>query len=716
MFIQFENGTLSLGTDGMTVPLCYLEGGYHTHPNGCTVWGTSDEKTNRFFGDEMGSVLLTYADGSESVIPLVFGYTLWYRNIWREACAPFRSQAPEEDMVAVLKKSLYLWGAYEGDDVCYLAIRPENRPLISIRIISAAHKEGEPLFSGVYFSCSAADYPEALTKGIGCGFFEHHTVAAEKPYPTAICDGLDYINHRLATFEEDFSDSSPTPYVPLSSMTVHFSGTPDAEIATRVFATNYRELRERVDEEGFVHTSGKTAPSWWYDGFGPWVENLGNYYGDYYARDAARALITLSALGCYEEAQRGVAYGNKLMMFFPDNAMTFHGHPIPGHCPVVMNRPLFYSEILSISGWPTQYTEERFGPDYQKLGNQETDGHGLMMMANHRIWRHASDPQAWLNANWREIREGAEWILWCFAHPEISLARDGLLYAESEAGMNAYTLYCNVPCCLGLYGYAEMAEAMGETQSAEQWKCCAASMEKAITETLADQGAWRLDAFGFFHDPVMTFCSDVYGYEIERYPAVWQTFSRNVYESDIGRSRHLSYDASGGVGYNTAMKTQSALLLDRCDDRDRLLIEMTRMCYAPRLPYPYIVPEGLSYSPRIKALRRQGDLGNLVQMAEVLKTYQMTIGLFLCDNGVLDVIPRLPEGWGVEVQNYPVGNDSVRVDLTVSADHRLVELTVSDRSIVKEIHARMDGLLGETILRVNGIEVPSEGYFSISSF
>lgn len=716
MFKTFENGSLSLGTDGMIVPLCYLEGGYHTHPNGCTVWGTSEEKTNRFFGDEMGSILLTYADGSESTIPLVFGYTLWYRNIWREACAPFRSQEPEESMVAALRNSLCLLGAYEGEDVCYLAIRPENRPLVSIRILASDRKEGEPQFSGVYVPDALEDCPEALVKGMQRGFFEEHTVEAENPYPTAIRDSLDRINHRLSTFEEDFFNSSLEPYEPLSSMTVRFTGTTDAEIATRVFATNYRELCERVDEEGFVHTSGKTAPSWWYDGFGPWVENLGNYYGDYYARDAARALITLSALGCYEEAQRGVAYGNKLMMFFPENHMTFHGHPIPGHCPVVMNRPLFYSEILSISGWPTQYTEERFGVDYQKLGNQETDGHGLMMMANHRIWRHASDPQAWLSANWREIREGAEWILWCFEYPEISLARDGLLYAESEAGMNAYTLYCNVPCCLGLYGYAEMAEAMGETQSAEQWKCRAASMEKAITEMLADHEVWRLDAFGFFHDPVMTFCSDVFGYDAERYPEAWCTFSRNAYENDIGRSRHLSYDASGGVGYNTAMKTQSALLLDRYEDRDRLLIEMTRICYAPRLPYPYIVPEGLSYSPRIGALRRQGDLGNLVQMAEVMKTYQMAIGLFLCDDGTLDLIPRLPKGWGVEVRNYPVGGNAVQADLLISPDHRMVELTISDRFSVKDIHARLGGLQENTVLRINGTEVSSEGDFPIGCF
>lgn len=713
MFIGFENGAISFGIGGESIPLFYLEGGYHTHPNGCTVWGTSEERTNRFFGDEMGKLLLSYADGSESVIPLVFGYTLWFRNIWQEACSPFRDQAPEAAMAALLKRTLCLSGAYEGDEICYLAVLPKSLPLTSLRILPSDIKEGEPQFSGIYVCDAQNDLPIALINGIEQGFFKSHTVDAKDPYPSSVCEGLEQINRRLSTFEDDFSSLPLQPYEPLDSMTVRFTGTADAEIATRVFSTNCRELFKRVDGEGFVHTSEKTAPTWRYDGFGPWVEGVGSYYGDYYSRDAARALMSLSALGYSEEAERGIAYGNRLMMYFPENGLTFQGHPIPGHCPVVMNRPLFYSEVLTNIGWPTEYTKERFGADHQKLGNQETDGHGLMMMANHRIWRRASDPEAWLNAHWSEICEGAKWIMWCFEHPEISLVRDGLLYAESEAGMSAYTLYCNVPCCLGLYGYSEMAEAMGDVQSKEKWRSRAAAMEKAITETFSENGSWRTEDFGFFHDPVMTFCSDMFGYDTERYPEVWRRLSLNTYESDVGRSRHLCYDASGGVGYNTAMKTQSAILLDRHGDRDRLIVEMTRICYAPRLPHPYIVPEGLSYSPRIGALRRQGDLGNLVQMAEVMKTYQMAIGLFLCDDGTLDLIPRLPEGWGVEIKNYPVGSDAVRVDLTVSEDHRRADLTVYNGSAVKTVHTRMGGLSVVPELRINGRKVPSEGDFVI---
>jgi len=87
-------------------------------------------------------------------------------------------------------------------------------------------------------------------------------------------------------------------------------------------------------------------------------------------------------------------------------------------------------------------------------------------------------------------------------------------------------------------------------------------------------------------------------------PPEWVQLSKNPYEADISRSRHIPYDASGGLGYNTSMRLQNALLLDQTEDYRRFAEDLLCLCYAPGLPEPYLVPECASYSDRLQAPER----------------------------------------------------------------------------------------------------------------
>lgn len=702
---------------GKSFETLYFAGGYHSIPDGCTVWGTSVDRTNRFIGDNMGNIVLCYSDGEIQKIPLIFGYTLWYKTIWREACAPFKSDFAEFEYTEALRTSLQLWGAYEGVEECCLAVKPKNKPLLMISVEGNPKKDGMPVFRG--FSSESSDFINQSEQETAVSFFASHTVDAFSPFPEKISSLLDKINRRMLTFEEDYLN--PPEYRNANTdgiaPTIIFTGDSDAKIATGVVSVNLEELASRSDGEGFVHTSGKDAPTWWYDGFGPWLMNAGNYYGDYYSRDAGRALLTLSAYGKKEEALRGVEYGNKLMMYFPENHISFNGKNVPGHCTVVMNKPMFYSEILSVSGWPTQYTEERFGKDYQKLGNQETDGHGLMMMANYSSWKENRNKKEWAETHFNEIKESAEWIRWCFENPEISLADKNLLYAESEAGMNAYTLYCNVPCCLGLRGYSEIAASIGEKEYSGVWQETADKMMKAITEELSENGKWKPSSFGFFHDPAVTFCADYYGYDLSDMPEKWLKLSKAIYEEDVAPRRELPYDASGGVGYNSAMITQNALLLDRMKDADAFSRRLTRLCYAPRLPKPYMAPEGASYSTRLHAVRRQGDLGNLVQMAEVLKTYHIIFGISPVLNRKLKIFPRLPQNWELDIKEFNILNIDAKASLKVSYPQngkQEIRLGVTDTNEIDTVTVRFGPFEKdqETELSLNGRKVSGRRYLS----
>ena len=160
------------------------------------------------------------------------------------------------------------------------------------------------------------------------------------------------------------------------------------------------------------------------------------------------------------------------------------------------------------------------------------------------------------------------------------------------------------------------------------------------------------------------------------------------------------------------MITQNALLLDRTDDADRLVRRLTRMSYAPRLPEPYKVSEGFSYSQRTGALRRQGDLGNLVQLAEALKAYQIVCGVSDAASGTLQIFPRLPAGWSVDINkmntaggtlcmsvSYPE-NGAQRIDLKV-AGMRGIKVTDGPKTVTITFK---DG--GKLV--INGKEVKGE--------
>ena len=647
----------------------YLTGGYHSESTGCLMWGSSDDKQSRFIGDDMGKIKIEYSCGEVDEIPLIMGITLWFHGeVWSEKCAPFKSENEDEndsELISALKQALQLYGAFEDAPKYLLGIRPRSLPIKSVSFSGNEQKGGHPVF----FELLAANDEKELYGDIvtieSLEFLSAHTVNSVSPITEEMLDSLDAINRATLTFEEDFA--SPIDYsVDENAPFVKFEGSAEADIATAVYAENKRILVERTDEDGFIHTSFKRAPSWRYCGFGPWV-SCGNYYDFFYSRDAGRAIITLAQLGEYDAACRGAEAGNRYMMYFPKSGLTFGGKSIPAHAEVVPNMPLFYSKTLVPDwGWPTKYTKERFGEEYQNLGNQETDGHGFMMLSNYFAWLNAENREEWLKSQLDAVLSTAEWIDWCFENPELSLARDGLLYAESEAGMNEHTLYCNMLCALGLRGYAKMAESIGLVDKAKHWESTAQKMEKAMTEHFSEGGKWKKECFGFYHDPVLTMCADFYGWDLCGIPEELKKISLNTYRDDVEKSLEIPYDTSGGFGYNTSMITQNALLNDRMDDATLLVNRLTKLCYAPRLPFPFIVPEGGSYSNRLGAIRRQGDLGNLVQQAEGLKTLLAILGISAVRDGKLSIYPRLPRGWSYKVKDFCVMASKATVDIEVS--------------------------------------------------
>ncbi len=672
-------------TSGLRGKYLYAAGGYHSTDTGCPPWGTSDPSDIRFIGDRLGDLVITYEDGSRDTVPLILGYTLWLHSTWMETPAPFMGESKDEALAVRLRETLALYGAWDKRETWILRVALRNMNVISVEVVvnpdkNSARpvmsvytvpwgsvedkplKKGTPVFTKAYIT-DADTLPDLGEDAPD--FFVTHTVLPEAAVPQYVTENLSVICHALHTFKEDF-DNAPDFTIPddFHRYRVRFSGTPLAQIATGAVYHNVKNLCERTDSDGFIHTSYKDAPSWRYDGFGPYVVNANSYYDAYYARDCARAIMTLSCYGQAEKAVDSCRIGNEFMMAYPRDGVTLGGIPVPGHFSVMCNKPYIYSQILIHHGWPTRYTHELFGDECGNLGNQETDGHGLMMMANYVAWKASGASPSYVAENWSYLCEGVSWIIWCFEHPELSFAQNNLLYGETEAAMNDYTMYANIPCYLGLLGYVEMANAAGRTQDASLWQTYADRMKEGIETGFTDRDGWLLEKCGFLHDPAVTMLSDVLGYDTADMPADWVARSRTSYPTDLAKTVDFGYyGVRGGIGYDHSMITQNALLLDQTEDADRLVNGLCRVCYAPRLPEPYLVPEGMAIDAFKGVYRRQGDLGNLVQLAEAMKCYNIVVGISPLWSDTVKIMPRIPKGWRISVKEFPLTNTDATVDM-----------------------------------------------------
>ena len=649
------------GFEGGKGKYLYLCGGYHSVDKGCPEWGSNRDDDTYYIGDNAGRVLLTYRNGETDSIPLIFGYTLWFVKHFADCAAPFYGKDARSEMTRLLEDTLCLYGGAQARSPYVLCIRLDA-PLCLVKIIPNPNKKGEPVFTGYHLSDELLD-----------DFFSSHTVDARDALPLRITKALADMSRALYSFDPQDYITVPRFEIPRdhTGARVSFSGSSLADIATGVFYHNILEIRNKIEENGKVHESTYMAPSWRYDGFGTWLPEANQYYNDMWTRNQI-AVSVLARLGYTEKAQKAVAYFNRCMMNLKKQELTLGGKKIPGHWTVVCDNPFFYSKVLAFAGWYTKYTRERFGDEYQNLGNFEVDGHGFAMICTYNTWNTMGRSREYVLENLEMLKEPIRFIKWCLDNPELSFSEHGLLYGETEAGLAdiAYgagmkiTMYGNVACCLGVRGYACMAAEAGLDELCEQWSLLADRLDEAILNYFVKDGKWDLYNRGFYHDAVLPTLAELEGYDAAHdFNESWLKLSQDTYDEDKKDYIGKTMVGPRGVGYDHCIFTRTAMLLDKVEDYSLLIENLCKICFSPRLPKPYVVPECVSYSPEKKIFRRQGDLGNLVHQAEAMSTLMAVIGLCQNSRGEVKWLPRLPKGWKLEAEDIPVPGTSATAEL-----------------------------------------------------
>ena len=609
-------------------------------------WADPLDRSVRFFvGDQLGQIRLEYADGSSQIFPLILGEGVWWGRAFYDYNEPFPTDARLRQALA---SALRLYPPEPVPDGNYVAlIIPKPVSIRTITFENSPEKKGTLVIAGITIETAQTNGvagATALAAGAVSPAFEKF--AETKPL-RPLGEGEQQAERRLndlrlalytsdADFKGHVAKSVPPGY---SGPDISFKGTVFAETLANVLRYNVQDIADKIDGEGMYHTSTKGAPSWGgYKGIGFYRTNFGRYYDASFSRDGGRSLQELTSLGDTNDAARCADYCLRMARrYTTDPKLKFKGVVLPPHWGQLINRP--------------------------SKGSFENDGQGLTTLFLYKLWQHLPGRNEWLRARWPDIKAAGDWILWQFAHPEISGATNGLLYTTGEAARGkGYSVYADSACMHALQGFAQMADSISETNSAAQWRERADKMRQAITEhyIVSDPKygrVWTLEFADWPHKSgilgPLIFQADEQGFAPEDSNPDWRAVNEATYQRLIDTYKPFGFYGQA-MGYGQGFVTEAALLLDRMRDATTMLDWAAKEIYDPKFGF-YIVPEGSQIDPTGRFCYRMGDLGNGVQEGEIVKTLRIVMGIDDTQPARLQFFPRMPYGWKeITVEKYPV--------------------------------------------------------------
>ncbi|MGH7950483.1 MAG: hypothetical protein ACREFE_00980 [Limisphaerales bacterium] len=699
--VPFDEGKLPISTNspgrvdiGCAVKRIFLLG--MNESANIRMWFDPRDYSVRFFvGDKLGQIRLDYADGSTEIFPLVLGESIWWGEPFYRFPEPFPTDAR---LLKALASSLRLFPPAPVKDGNYVAvIVPKSVPLRSISFSSSPEKHGTPVIDGITIESAGTNeisgalavspqkFSPEFTKFVETKSL--HPLGEDKKQAQKKLENL-----RLALYSSDetFFKGHVATKIPrgYSGPDVSFEGNIFAKVLENVFYANVQDIADKIDSNGMYHTSTKGAISWNGAGFGTFRTNVGTYYDASWCRDMGRSLQELTELGYTNKPARCADYCLRTARLWEQKpAPKIDGKFYPRHWGRVANRP-------------------QNAPPY------ENDAQGLISMFLYKFWQRIPDRDDWLRARWPDIKAAGDWILWQFAHPEISGATNGILHTTGEsAAMNGYSVYPDVACMNALRALAQMADSIGETNSSAQWRERADKMQKAIAENyiINDPNygrVWTLDFAGWPTHPTvlgpLILPADYYGFAPEDDNPQWHSENEAAFQRLIDTYKPFGFYGQA-MGYGQGFVTQSALLLDRMRDATQMLDWIAKQVYDPRFG-SFIVPEGVQIDPTGRFWFRAGDLGNGVQEAEIIKMLRIVIGVDDTEPNRLQFFPRMPFGWKeMAVKKYPVlFEQSGKMETA----HLNYKLSRSGDKMKLEISS--DKKLGEVAMRLGPFEKKPE--------
>lgn len=709
--IPFLEGSLSIDPQakveiGSKVKRIFLLG--MTNGRNPNAWAEARDYSKRYFvGDELGRILLHYADGTEQNFPLILGESIWWGQLFWDNQEPWST---DTRLQGALRNALRLYPQTPVKDGNYLAvITPKPALIRDITVEDSPTKLGAPVINGITVEAGenvagSIAFPRNPSPPDFTRFVEEKALR-----PLGVAEArarlrLNDLRRALYSSSENYSGrvavQTPRGYTgPL----VSFRGNTYAEILGNVLHYNVQDIADKITDDGMYHTSTKGALTWGnYNGFGTYQTNRSRYYGDSFSRDMGRSLQELTEMGYIPQATRCADYCFEKARLWEEKAPApkLNGHCVPRHWCQIINRPGSNTCL-------------------------ENDGHGLTTLFVYKLWQRLPDRDQWLRARWTDVKAAGDWILWQFDHPEISGATD-LLHTTGECAgdrpRGQSSLYADYVCMDSLRALAEMADSIGEASSAAKWRERAALMQTAIGKhyivTDPKYGrVWTLESAGWSNNSTplgpLIFLADRQGFAPEDDNPEFRPVNQAAYRRMLDTYKPYGFFGTA-MGYGQGFVTQAALLLDQMRDATQMLDWTAREVYDPRIGM-FIVPESCQIDPTGQFWYRAGDLGNGVQEGEIVKAIRLVIGVDDTQPKRLRFFPRMPYGWTeIEVSKFPVLFDHGGSMATALLQYKLerkpdgIELAASANEDLGEVAVRLgpfEHLRGIPKVHVNGKSV-----------
>jgi len=686
-----ETRQIALG--GVSARYVYLLGMISGYDCGTGSWYRKgdDISQEQFLGDSLGQIAVRYADGSGDLIPLIFGFTaFWYGPIVQGLgvesiyqAAPFdKDPAARAD----LDRCLFLNAGYPEPRLAYvLRFQPAAKPIRAMTIRPNGKLLGRPVIEAITVQADRA--PEVLQPlpSFPAAGREWRTLTRRDLAKSIINRRIRKLQSHLYTFQAEtrrrFALSLPQGLV---GPRLRLAGDGTAEMMTNIFHHSLHATAKMVADDGTSTVLSHALPNW-----GPYRHAIGCFTrprrkgfpsrypigGLIWSRDAGRAVMELARCGFHRKALAAADLWDRHIDLCRPPHWTRYWAPACTEMPM---------ETLD-------------GCRY--LGQPENTGHALLALARYKAWHWAGRDADWLSEHWKATTKAAEWIIWQLEHPTLRGQPKGTIFTTGEVGTGWQDVYTNSLCLAALRACAEMAEKLGEIDSARRWRRYARLMARArkrhLVETRRGRETWRFirtddryrrltdwRSYGQSLGPLIV-AADIDGFDTRRLEADLLSITANTLTDRLAEAVP-PYCFAGAMGYGQGFITQAALLLDQTHHAEQLLRAIAKYVYHPSVE-PWIVPEGTAVHPSGRYWYRLGMFANQVQIAEILKVFAVMLGIDDAEGEVLKILPRIPAAWSqAEVRDYPAATSS---DGRIAPNHIAYRLDRSARGIRLAIRA-----------------------------
>ncbi len=661
--------------------------------NGSWYSPKGDHGFSHFVGDKAGEIIVVWTEGGHTVIPLIFGFNLWYGHPWDLTWHNSECSDPGGAN----------WDArlFEGRDEYRDCIRDAVRLVDGVRFMGAKSNNARFIFS-VDFEGRAVE--QLLFRGvpelydfplISAITFETETPAANLPaLPDIAADSPNVQPVSLGNIEGEahlldvecimcalytFVDDLPvltTPEVPAGYFgpEYDFQGAPEAVYAATYLYRNGPESAAHIADTG----SGCSSPvssgclmGGYKMGMGTWRRNetpfadLAEWLRLYQERKPGDMPLCGAGWtrGVGQLLREAVAFGyDKFTETYLDwlDGCLFD-EATPPHWNRIAGNRSFYEACVAQAG------------DVVERGNRENDGHGNCMWGRYMAWHAKGRPRDWNEKRWRATEAAVEWVQFQLdKNPDYPGTKRDILFTCSECG--AFDIYGSYSCLHGVKLSIRMAEQLGKTETVARWQALYNRLRQGILTHLVEPSpegpVWHTEPGCDWQDHAHKLVPIHLATEGDTYTPLDDyakgdadqrralDISRNAYRQLM---RDKNYDCLRMYGYGQGMMTQTALLLDEMHDAEQFLSMLLRHCYLPEFA-GWASPEGIVVHRSGKYyLPVNGYAGQDSHLADSVKAVRLTLGIDDNDPAHTRLVPRFPGAWTrMYVRRMPVVTGSAR--------------------------------------------------------